>query len=364
MRRSTFFSALPKVLLWSALSICACTKEDAREQRTNRGVEVGFCAGGVSTRTHITSNGLSSSWDAGDKVSLWAVNSEGRYYLANRQFYLHAAGDGLAFFTAVLDEPMTEGQYTYYLTSPSPVSTEGTKVSFNLPSVQDGKAGKGADIMIGTPTTGRQLDVLPEIVDHSTLRMELNHILHHFRFYIPEDDTAFDDEKIEKLVVSFPRPVVGTLTADCTDPASELTLSSASQTVTLTLDEPIGRSSASAKEYAIASVIPFAAQAGESLSIKAYCHNSVVEAEPVSLAERSFLAGHSTPVRIRQASVIPLYRLHFVLAGSNLGELPLKITLAAPSGCVFENGSNVYEYEQGDEIQIGQEMELVSEDEA
>lgn len=364
MRRSTIFSALPKVLLWSALSLCACTKDDAVKQEANRGVEVGFCAGGVSTRTHITSNGLSSSWDAGDKVSLWAVNSEGRYYLANRQFYLHAAGDGVAFFTAVLDEPMTEGQYTYYLTSPSPVSTEGTRVSFDLPSVQDGKAGKGADIMIGTPTEGCQLDVLPEIVDHSTLRMELNHILHHFRFYIPEDDTAFADERIEKLVVSFPRPVVGTLTADCTDPASELTLSSASQTVTLVLDEPISRSSASAKEYAVASVIPFAAQAGESVSIKAYCHNSVVEAEPVSLAERAFLAGHSTPVKIRPASVVPLYRLHFVLAGSNLGELPLKITLSAPSGCVFENGSNVYEYEQGDEIQIGQEMEFVYEDEA
>ncbi|MCQ2135659.1 MAG: hypothetical protein MJY67_01950, partial [Bacteroidales bacterium] len=128
--------------------------------------------------------------------------------------------------------------------------------------------------------------------------------------------------------------------------------------------EPISRSSASAKEYAVASVIPFAAQAGESVSIKAYCHNSVVEAEPVSLAERAFLAGHSTPVKIRPASVVPLYRLHFVLAGSNLGELPLKITLSAPSGCVFENGSNVYEYEQGDEIQIGQEMEFVYEDEA
>lgn len=327
-------------------------------------VEVGFYAGNNLTRTHITDNGLSSAWDADDKVSLWAVNQEGRYHLSNRQFTLHAAGDGIAYFTTVLDEPMAEDMYTYYLACPSPVSTEGTMASFSLPSVQDGKGGHGADILIGTPTQSRQLDVLPEIEDHSTLKMGLNHVLHHFRFYIPEDDSDFGDDAIEKLVVSFSRPVVGTVTADITDPAAPLALSQSSQSITLVLDEPVSKSSVDSKQYAIAAVVPFAAENAESMSVKAYCRERIVQSLPIQLGGRTFLAGHSTPVKIRAASVVPYYRICFMVARNNLGENPLKITFTAPSGCTFGNGSNVYEYEHADGIQIGEMIEFSYEDEA
>ena len=119
-----------------ALSVCilqSCGAELREGTSDTRGVRVGFAAGGSVTRTVMNPDGLSSSWEPGDRISLWARNSSGSYILAGRQFALYGSDDSHAFFSTTLSEAMPSGTYTYYAAYPAPVSLNGSNLSFDLP---------------------------------------------------------------------------------------------------------------------------------------------------------------------------------------------------------------------------------------
>ena len=138
------FSALAAVGLLSSCQEDVCVTQQSEHT-------VGFYAGGSQTRTSMLPDGLSSIWTEGDQLSLWALNSSGSYTLSNQIFKAYGLDAGRGFFTSTLAEQMPEDTYSYIACYPAPVSVSGSKVTFNLPSVQDGKASSGADIMISDP---------------------------------------------------------------------------------------------------------------------------------------------------------------------------------------------------------------------
>lgn len=326
--------------------------------------KVGFYAGsGTQTRTEMLENGLSATWAADDRIALWAKGSSGSYALSNHHFGTYGIDFQRGYFTSELSSPMADDTYTYYCCYPVPTSVDGTKATFTMPAVQDGKASKGVDIMVATPAQHGALAPLPEVEDHSGMRLVMNRMMHQFRFYLPAEDTQMQGEAIEKIVLTFPAPVTGDVSVDVADPSAAPVLAGGDEKITLQLKEPI---SVEKGNYACVAFVPSSFTAGQSLQVKAYTSDKVVKIDPIDLRARNFQAGHSTPVILRVNDVVEYpYSITFRVAANNLGEGVNTIVLTAPSGCAWDtDGSNVYTYNPGHKINVGEEFVFRFEDEA
>lgn len=318
--------------------------------------KVGFYAGGPFTRTSICDDGLSSEWQQGDRMSVWAVGSDGVKVLDNTGFAVYGLNGGQAFFTATLDSEMPEDTYTYYASYPAPLSVSGTSADFEIPAVQDGRMSDGADILIAAPVTYGPLRPVPEILDGSGLSLSMEHLLHQFRLYMPEDE--FNGEPVKKIELTFPRGVVGRLTADYTNPDAEASLSDATSTVTLLLDEPLAVSTAEKMNFVVASFFPGTFEEGESVTVMIPAYQKVAYSD-IDLQSRTFERGHSTPVRLRFNRTEPAWFVNFTVSGNNLGEDADAVILTAPEGCTWGNtGSNVYTYAPGHKITTGEKFTI------
>ena len=368
MRRN-WTNVVLAVLATILLILCqSCSLDSQDFMNMNDGPQVvGFHAGGGSqTRTQMLPNGLSADWEAGDELAVWARNSSDSYVLSNKIFKTYGLDGQRGFFTSTLDSAMPEGTYTYYCCYPAPVSVNGTKVTFDVPAVQDGKASGGADIMIATPVQHGALTAVPDPEDHSGMSMTMNRMMHQFRFYIPADNAVIGDEKITRIVLTFPGNVVGKATMDLADPTSASVLSEGSSKITMNLAAPLQASSAQDTYYACMVMNPTAFDAGESVRVQAYTSSMIAQVDPIDLCARDFQAGHSTPVKLKVTAITDYpYSLTFKVAANNLGENPNSITLAAPSGCVWtDGGTNVYTYSPGSQIEVGHQIVFRFEDEA
>ena len=189
-------------LLSGLTLIASCQQDQPRSPETNQ-LTVGFYAGGVATRTVIGENGLSAAWEEGDKMAVWAKNSSDTYTLSRTVFGMYGVGGSTGVFTATLDAPMAEDRYMYMAAYPVPKNVQGTIASFDLSDEQDGRASGGSDIMIADPVMHGPLTEIPKPDDHSTLRLSMNHILHHLRFYVPEG-TDMEGESVRDIFVTMP----------------------------------------------------------------------------------------------------------------------------------------------------------------
>lgn len=319
---------------------------------------IGFCTGEASTRTMMNPDGLTASWEKGDRIAVWAKNSSGEYTLNNTQFSVYGADGARAFFTATIDASMPEDRYTYFATYPVPESVSLTKATFTIPSIQDGKVSGGADIMIANPLLHGPLDEVQELSDYTKLGMSMEHILHQFRLYLPEGEDKLGGEAIVKMVLTFPKPVAGKLVADFTDTEAAAEFSGEEKSITLLLSEPLVNSTSSERKYAMAAFFPSSFEASESINIKIYTETKIANAYPVNLEGRTFAAGHSTPVRLRISDIREYGRLRFTVSSNNLGENANAVRLTAPQGCTWGDGSTIYEYRPGHEITTGETFEI------
>lgn len=319
---------------------------------------VGFCTGEASTRTMMNPDGLTASWEKGDRIAVWAKNSAGEYTLNNTQFSVYGTDGARAFFTATIDASMPEDRYTYYAVYPAPESVSGTKVTFTIPSVQEGRVSGGADIMIAAPVLHGPLDEVQELSDYTKLGMSMEHILHQFRLYLPENCGLEAGERIEKIVLDFPKPIVGKITADFSDPYAAPELSDGGSSITLKLSEPLEVSSTEKRNYAMASIFPTSFDASDSFNVKVYSTTKIGTSGPINLGGRTFAAGHSTPVRLSFSDIQEYGRLRFTVSSNNLGENANAVRLTAPQGCTWGDGSTVYEYRPGHEITTGEAFEI------
>lgn len=319
---------------------------------------IGFCTGEASTRTMMNPDGLTASWEKGDRIAVWAKNSSGEYTLNNTQFSVYGADGARAFFTATIDASMPEDRYTYFSAYPVPESVSLTKATFTIPSVQDGKVSGGADIMIANPLLHGPLEEVKELSDYTRLGMSMEHLLHQFRFYLPEGEDKLGGEAIVKMVLTFPKPVAGKLVADFTDTEAAAEFSGEEKSITLKLSEPLVNSTSSERKYAMAAFFPSSFEASESINIKIYTETKIANAYPVNLEGRTFAAGHSTPVRLRISDIREYGRLRFTVSSNNLGENANAVRLTAPQGCTWGDGSTIYEYRPGHEITTGETFEI------
>ncbi len=344
-----------------ALMLCAfsaCSK-DVVETAGNSGVcRVGFYAGDSTTRSSMNADGLTSSWEKGDRICVWAKNSAGEYTLDNTVFSVYGLNGDKAFFTATLPSAMPEDRYTYFATYPVPESVSLTKATFTIPSIQDGKVSGGADIMIANPLLHGPLDEVQELSDYTKLGMSMEHILHQFRLYLPEGEDKLGGEAIVKMVLTFPKPVAGKLVADFTDTEAAAEFSGEEKSITLKLSEPLVNSTSSERKYAMAAFFPSSFEASESINIKIYTETKIANAYPVNLEGRTFAAGHSTPVRLRISDIQEYGRLRFTVSSNNLGENANAVRLTAPQGCTWGDGSTIYEYRPDHEITTGETFEI------
>lgn len=341
--RRIWIDKIRMFLAISALSLTASCQVDFPEFDNMQGLgtqEVGIYAGGARTRTEMLSNGLSAAWTAGDELALWARTSSGSYALSNQVFKTYGTDSERGYFTSTLSSAMADGTYTYMCCYPVPSSVNGTKVTFNLPAVQDGKASGGEDIMIATPVEHGPLAPVPDPEDHSGMSLRMNRMMHQFRFFIPSDNTVVGSEKIEKLVLTFPSDVVGDVTLDISDLTAVSTLSDGSHQLTLKLAEPISVSEPGKYDYAYAVINPTAFASGQMMEVKAYTSSMIAEVDPIDLCGRSFQAGHSTPVKLKVKQIMDYpYVLNFNVSGNNLGEGLISVRFDVPDGCVWPDGS-------------------------
>ena len=327
--------------------------------------QVGFYAGGGQTRTEMLENGLSAVWVADDQIALWARSSSGSFVLSNQIFKTYGLDSQRGFFSSELASAMPDDTYIYYCCYPVPASVNGTAVTFDVPAVQDGRVSGGADIMIATPVQHGALAPIPEPEDHSGMSMRMNRMMHQFRFYIPAEDNEIGDDRLERIILTFPSAVRGKVTLDLADPDVPAVVTEPSSQIELRLSEPLAASRESLM-YACVAFVPKQFSSGDFLQIKAYTKDRIAYFDPIDLCARNFKAGHSTPVMLDVKSIEDYpYRMTFMINENNLGENLNAVILTAPEGCIWgDTGSNVYRYEPGHKIGVNETFSIRFEDEA
>lgn len=315
-----------------------------------------------STKTIIQPDGLNVQWEKNDAVALWAIAEDGSKTLDNQSFSIYGISEGRAWFTTEISQPMPAGTYTYYAAYPIPSSISGNTATFTLPATQDGAASKGSDIMIATPAVHGALGDIPDPEDHSGLSLTFNHLVHFLRFYIPEGKDPFGGEAVERIELTFPKDVCGTVKASLDAPENAQYTASA-KIITLDLSTPLSESGLS-KKYAGAAIFPTSFEAGQTMSAKFFTRTKVGIMSAIPVGGRTMAAGHSTPVRVVPESVRERFELAFHVVANNLGESAQSVTLSAPEGCKWsDTGSNTYTY-SASSITTGSLIRLEFEDEA
>ena len=334
-----YLKTILRIILVSAgVALCGCGDFESSESEViPSSVNVVFAVGNTPrTRTEYDVETKRFVWNDGDKIAVWAKSPDGSYALDNQAFRLMAVASDKseAYFTATLQSPMAEGTYSYYMTYPLPESMGGMTATFTVPSVQDGTASDGVDIIVAEPISGPALEPVKEaapIVSDDVLNVRMRHLLHFLRFYIPEGNNLLG-EPVKRIEFTMPRAVAGNVSVDVTD-ASTASLGDGVNGMTLELTKPID-ASADGMESAVAGIFPSqtAYSAGDLMTVSIYSENKWASLSPMSLEGRTFAAGHLTPVPLRPAEVKRLYKLRFTLASNNLGEDPYNIRIALPAG--------------------------------
>ncbi|MBQ7787541.1 MAG: hypothetical protein IJ378_05200 [Alistipes sp.] len=366
------------LLLASVLLVVACSNDDFTHQEPIQDgpVKVGFWMGrgdSENTRTFINDDGQTISWEAEDKVALWA-QKDNVYTFQNKTFdtWFVAAETNQAFFTTTLPEAMPEGPYTYYACYPLPQSVSGTTATFTLPSTQDGKMGGGADIMVAqgtgpaleklyTPADPNNSEVVPDYIIEDGLTLNMHHLIHALRFYVPAGKWGFPTgETVERIVFTMPANVAGTVTADVSNTNGLTLTSGGTNTISLNLKEPIGASTADnggniTYDYAVAAILPPSTnyESNDKLVVKTYSQSRVAKQE-ISLNGRGpqaadekmrMAAGRVTPVGLNCLTVTERPKISFRIASNNLGEQPYKITLTSADTNTKWKAGDDHEYE-------------------
>lgn len=306
-----------------ALGFVACVSEaDNNPVNPSEQIEeVGFVMPMEATRTAIGPDGMSTRWAEGDKLSVWALNSEGNYTFENTQFtmrYFSPEYDK-AYFVSNISE-MAEGDYTYFLSYPKPNSINGTQVTYSVSSVQSGAYDGKYDIMIAEPATASALSATHSVELNTIMR----HQMHAVKITVPEGRNLYG-ERFYRLEITFPNDVVGDITLDITNPNAEPVYSNTSNVVVLESAEGFD---AGSEIWAF--VLPGTVE-GE---VNYFVKGEVRKSNPASYSlSKEFVKGHVTPIRMAIPEIYPYYTAaEFTIANNFLGEEYNTVTILAADG--------------------------------
>lgn len=339
------------LLLLPLLGACSLAPDQAAKPAAQT-IEVAIGSGPrldilsrTTTRTALNEDDLTVSWQTGDRLSLWAVNSASQQTLEAVPFslYHYNASYNTASFRGTVPA-MEEDTYTYYAVSPVPASTDGLRASYDIPAVQDGSFHGEWDVMVAEPVTGEALREHDRKDDNGIsdntdiVNLRFTHKIHVLKISLPKNDLG---EPISEIVMTFPKAVVGRMTVDASNPSAEAELSNAGEQLTLRFAEP-----KNAGDVVYAMIAPVTLDEGEQISIVASSEGAESETRTFvpANADRTFAAGHTTPILYNVPAVgVRFTRLNFRLdeTGVNtLGEAINTFTVTAPSGWLFEDGNS------------------------
>ncbi len=323
------------ILIFLALTSMACntsTEESQYEELPLTEYEgISICVSDATTRTTINTDDMKSvEWLTDDCIYLWAqASGAATYSLAGAEFkqkYFHETYSQ-AVFTAEVD-PMDSGTYTYFGVYPKPTSVSGSVVSYTLSSEQSGLYDGDMDIMVASPVTG---DALSETPDED-LALSFSHLTHAVRINIPDGRNLFG-QGVKQLEVTFPGEVVGDFSLDAAYDSSIATLSNGSKVVTLTFEEELDEG-----DYAWIFIAP--CDLSGTLSFLAY-NNYGYKSESISVdINKTMKAGSVTPITLTAPEAIPATTLELTIKNNYLGEEIETMTITAPSGALFTDGSS------------------------
>lgn len=278
------------------------------------------------TRAEIEENGAVTRWSSGDKIALWATDGTS-YTIEAEPFSLYRFSEEFptAYFTSYIPM-MAEGQYTYYATYPLPTAISGTTASFDIPALQQGTSRVDCAVMVAAPAMAGAL-TNPD----NELHLDFVHKCHILKITIPESKNLLG-EAVERLELTFPTEVTGTLLVDISDPQAAVTLQGGSNVLTLDFPEPIDAGSV---VYAV--IAPVDASAGI-ITFRAY--SATRESQPIATLGKHFKEGHTTPIRLTIPDMRHITRIYFSVGENFLGEAPNSFTITAPAGVTFPDGAS------------------------
>lgn len=230
------------VFLLAAAALAAagtsCRDAEPASDLPARQVEVSICI--PETRTALDDDGLSTRWEKGDRMALWAY-AGGTEFFANAPFVYYGGKPGSgskALFTGSVSA-MQPGTYTYYAASPVPVRVEGTRVSYDLPAVQDGAWHGERDVLLARAEAPELKENRDAASDINPLDLRFRHKVHAVKVTIPAGRNRFG-RPVRRLRVEFPRPVAGRLTWDLAAQDDAPSIEPVSNAVTLEFARPVG----------------------------------------------------------------------------------------------------------------------------
>lgn len=321
MRIIKQLAILPTLAALAAAAVSCHDGADWLTPDTGRRIEVSINA--PSTRTALCEDGLTARWILGDRIALWAY-AGGTAAFANVPFTLWYPREDpeQGLFTGEIDG-MNAGTYDYYASYPTPEAAEGTKVSYTIPTVQDGTWNGDLDIMLAA-TQGAELK--EEILNEITLRF--HHKVHALKITIPEGRNLLG-RPIEKLRIEFPQPVAGRMTWDLAHPEAAPETAATARAVTLDFATPVDEGDTFWVFIAPADLtggqVRFTATDGTEYSWPLSAWNF-----------RDCAAGRMTPVRLTIDQPRPQQDFRITVDPAHLGEPVTEIdSLTMPAGYEF-----------------------------
>ena len=297
-----------------------------------------------ATRTAIDDDGKRTRWAEGDELAVWANDSAGNSIFSNATFMLRYFSTewDKAYFVGNIAE-MAEGDYSYYMSYPRPLSIDGTMATFRVAADQSGMYDGKYDIMVADPTLYGSLTT-GEAIELNTV---MRHQMHALKITVPEKASNFDN-KVYALDITFPTAVVGDITIDVTNPDAKPVYTNTSNTISVK----------SAEGFAVGSdiwvfVLPGTVSGDVSYEIKGSIQRSEVATYPL---EREFERGHVTPIRMAMPPFKKITVFNFSIGENYLGEDFNFFTLydnnGTNMGTFNRNAENLYKFEYEGEFDV------------
>ncbi|MFR9620574.1 MAG: hypothetical protein SNH63_05055 [Rikenellaceae bacterium] len=285
---------------------------------------------GALTKTSIGSDLQTAQWSSGDKIALWALaDGAAEYSMVGQSFNMfYYGGDySSAVFTADV-EALAEGEYIYYASYPTPATINNTTVTYTIPAAQSGYYDGVADIMVSKEVRGGAL--VGNANQNSVF--EFTHLMHAIRIEVPDERDLLVGTT--KLQIIFPQAVVGTITFDVAD-AEEVSpvLSSSGSVITIDYDKELIES-----DYLWIFINP-TTMSGDIEFVGYTAEGYQSQSITTTLNSRVMAAGAITPITLTVPEELPRTTVTLNVTTNNLGEEIQYVTLAAPSGGAFLDGS-------------------------
>lgn len=311
------------LVLICSIALTACNKHEVESlQNSTNKIEVSIAQSAtINSRTTITDNGGSAVWTAGDKIALWAKDTEGHFTLEAETFSLYRFLQSFsrAVFSAYID-PMEEDEYTYYATHPTPTSHNGTSATFSIPSEQNGSAFVGSyDIMVADPIVAGAL----EGNQIENINFRFAHKMHALKIKIPAGCNLME-MPITRLEFTFPNNVVGDVTVDITDPAAPATLTNGSRKLNINIAD-------GAEEGETIWAMIYPGDITGDITYTAYSGQFKSFEHTISMAKTAE-AAHVTPMSIIIPDIYRLTTISFYIESNLLGESIDKVTILDQNG--------------------------------